>query len=469
MIKSNEGKWLAAAAAILVGAAGAVHARQEAGQPMAQPAPAAQEAQGAAEIAPEAQAVFDRVRAFYPTLSGVQVAVEIAERETKEAGEENVTTMTISAGRPNKLAARTGGQAEVGYQLVSDGRTASQYIGERFNMYSVSPAPESFDELLAMSTFGEEPDPSALATNPPAFVLSLLTERPLETLLANAGKVTYGGVEQIDGVDHHKITIVAAQGGEFPRPNMDLWVADGEQPWIGRIAPDLTPIVEMLKTLGATDAFLPYVEIRFEEWQKQEEFPEATFAFVAPEGAEKVDSLLEAMIARSQEGGEEPANALLGAPAPAFQTEMLGGGIADLAAHKGKDVVVLDFWATWCPPCVKGLPIVSKVTGKYKDRNVVFYAVNVQEDQETIREFLKNRELTSLKVALDADGSLSEKYGVSGIPQTVIIDKQGVVQAVHVGLLPDTEEQLTREIETLLKGESLVKPEGGVVDDPREP
>jgi hypothetical protein len=111
---------------------------------------------------------------------------------------------------------------------------------------------------------------------------------------------------------------------------------------------------------------------------------------------------------------------------------------------------------------VRGLPILAEVAEKYKDRGVVFYAVNVREKPETIRNFLEKREL-KIKVALDSEGEASERYGVTGIPQTVLIGKDGSVQVVHVGMA--TEKKLSEHIEALLEGKQLAEPQDDAEDD----
>jgi thiol-disulfide isomerase/thioredoxin len=159
--------------------------------------------------------------------------------------------------------------------------------------------------------------------------------------------------------------------------------------------------------------------------------------------------------------GQLEPNPLLGKEAPEFSLELLDGSKANLSENKGK-IVILDFWATWCGPCRRGLPIVASVAEKYKDKGVVFYAVNQGEATEDIKKFLKDSKLTC-PVALDTEDEVGELYGVRGIPHTVIIDKEGTVQVVHVGFSPDLKESLERDIESLLAGKKLAVPkdEGG--------
>lgn len=158
---------------------------------------------------------------------------------------------------------------------------------------------------------------------------------------------------------------------------------------------------------------------------------------------------------------KEPPHPLLGKPAPTFALNLLEGGKFNLADDLGKKIIVLDFWASWCPPCRAALPIVVSVTGQYKDKNkdypVAFYGINLREPAETVKAFLQRVGL-KFTVALDAEANAADLYKVEGIPQSVIIGKDGTVQAVHVGVSRDYESDLKSELDTLTSGKKLVSP-----------
>jgi len=151
------------------------------------------------------------------------------------------------------------------------------------------------------------------------------------------------------------------------------------------------------------------------------------------------------------EEDEEPdPEELIGEKAADLTLPMLGGGEFDLSEHVGKKVVVLDFWATWCGPCVKALPEVMKATDSLKGKGVVLVAVNQGEEAKPINKFLKRKKWEGLKVALDNEDISSDAFMVSGIPQTVIIDKKGIVRHVHVGYSPNIGKRLKKELEAIL-------------------
>ena len=143
---------------------------------------------------------------------------------------------------------------------------------------------------------------------------------------------------------------------------------------------------------------------------------------------------------------------LTGKAAPGFEASLLNGKKFNIAEQKGK-VVILDFWATWCGPCVRGLPILQEVTSSFDNKKVRFVAVNQGENKKTINQFLKSKNLTKLTVALDKTSAVGNSYMVKGIPQTVVIDQDGIVRFVHVGFSSSTGKQLEKEIKELLSKE----------------
>jgi cytochrome c biogenesis protein CcmG, thiol:disulfide interchange protein DsbE len=95
-------------------------------------------------------------------------------------------------------------------------------------------------------------------------------------------------------------------------------------------------------------------------------------------------------------------------------------------------VVVLNFWATWCPPCVEELPSLMNMQSRMKGSGVVVLAISVDVDGNAYHRFLKEHDVSLLTVR-DPDEKVSRIYGTSGWPETFIIDRQGIVRRKFVG------------------------------------
>ncbi|MEX2016114.1 MAG: TlpA disulfide reductase family protein [Candidatus Hydrogenedentales bacterium] len=146
---------------------------------------------------------------------------------------------------------------------------------------------------------------------------------------------------------------------------------------------------------------------------------------------------------------------LLGQPAPDISLRLLEGGERKLSAHEGNEVVVLDFWATWCGPCLQSMPILAAIEQEYADRGVALYAVNVGEPPALVASFLEDQGW-DITVAVDPAMQAARDYVVNGIPQTVIIDKAGRIQAVHVGVGPNYRANLEEDLDAVLAGRDLI-------------
>jgi peroxiredoxin len=142
---------------------------------------------------------------------------------------------------------------------------------------------------------------------------------------------------------------------------------------------------------------------------------------------------------------------LVGKAAPDFELELLGGEKFQLAKSKGK-VVVLDFWATWCGPCLQAMPQVDRVTRELKDQGVQLVAVNLQESPRDIKAMMERHKL-DMTVALDRDGVVAAKYAANAIPQTVIIDRDGNISRLFIGGGPHFDDQLRDALKAVLAGE----------------
>lgn len=145
-------------------------------------------------------------------------------------------------------------------------------------------------------------------------------------------------------------------------------------------------------------------------------------------------------------GGE--SSPLLNQPAKTFKLPLLAGGDFDLAQEKGK-VIVLDFWATWCGPCVKSLPDMIDQMSAFDSKKVRFIGVNQAEPKDQVKTFLETRGW-KMEVAFDANQRVGQSFGVEGIPHTVVIGPDGKVAFVKTGYEPDGAKKIAETVRKLL-------------------
>jgi peroxiredoxin len=357
---------------------------------------------------------------------------------SKEQNNNSVTKMTVRLERPNRLALIVD-EGVMGMTVVSDGKQLIQYL-PMMKRYVVKEAPADF---AGITDVGAPMSVTMLGMS--GVVIPTSGEEFFKGLTAGVTKSEYLGQEK---VGDSKTGEVLCHHCRFIQEDFDwdIWIEVGKRPVVHKVQPDLT---KQLAQAGAQleDVKLSYV-VSLTNWNVAPKFTEGDFSFTPPAGAQKVETMLEAP--------EEPPHPLLGQPAPPFTTTDVEGKPIDLKASLGKNVILLDFWATWCGPCVKAMPEVEEVAKKFKDKGLVFYAVNVGEDAATIKEFLTSAKLEPT-VAMDANNEISELYKVNGIPQTVLIGKDGKVQVVHVGYNSQLGKLMTKEIEALLAGKDLAK------------
>ncbi len=156
---------------------------------------------------------------------------------------------------------------------------------------------------------------------------------------------------------------------------------------------------------------------------------------------------LAALASLSRGGAMAPATAEARPPAPDFAAPSFAGGEIALAAFRGKPVV-LNFWASWCPPCRAEARELERVWQAYRNRGIVFLGVNIQDPEPEARAFLHAFGVTYPSVR-DVTNGIATAYAVGALPTTVFIDRDGRIAGRWVGTL--TEQQLVARVEELLR------------------
>jgi peroxiredoxin len=138
----------------------------------------------------------------------------------------------------------------------------------------------------------------------------------------------------------------------------------------------------------------------------------------------------------------------VGDRAPDFEVHADNGRTLDLDNYKGR-VLVLNFWATWCPPCVEELPSLNAMSKELEGAGVVVLGVSVDRNEAAYRQFLRNAQV-AFETARDPEGTVSSAYGTYKFPETYIIDKQGVVRQKHINSQNWMDPQMIAGIKALL-------------------
>ena len=134
--------------------------------------------------------------------------------------------------------------------------------------------------------------------------------------------------------------------------------------------------------------------------------------------------------------------------APDFQLPAIEGE-ANLARLAGK-VIYLDFWASWCDPCRHSFPWMAAMKDKYGDDGLEVVAVNLDKDRAQADKFLQNMKVNFV-VAFDESGDSAEKYDLQGMPVSYLIDRDGSIQASHLGFNDTDKDKLEAAIKVLLQ------------------
>jgi peroxiredoxin len=388
--------------------------------------------------APTAESVLRRTADYYKKIKSFAVDID---REQKMGPNSMKNSFVVVIERPNKLAIRSKGVG-FGIDVVSDGKTLSMSV-PAVKRYAESKAPAS------LSDTGGDPmlQGVLMGSLQGTMLLELSAADPYKAIMEGVKTSAYVGDEVLDGARTHHLKCTQDQF------DWELWVAAGGDPLLRRV------VVDMTKSIANTPAAAQFkgqkLELvqTFKSWKVDTALDVKTFTFEPPPGSQKAESLMGALTGGSGQASSSP---LVGKPAPDINLTVLDKGEFRLKDHREKDIVILDFWATWCGPCVQELPLLTEVAESYKRKGVAFYAINLRETPDEIKKFQDDKKL-KFTVAMDTDGAVGTAYGAEAIPMLVLVDKKGVIQSVHVGFNPSIKATLAKELDALLSGKNLAK------------
>jgi peroxiredoxin len=137
------------------------------------------------------------------------------------------------------------------------------------------------------------------------------------------------------------------------------------------------------------------------------------------------------------------------APAPQFSLGSNVGKAVNLAQYKGQ-VVMINFWASWCGPCRQEMPLLESIYKKYNKLGFTMLGVNVEPDSNAANKWLEATPVT-FPILYDTDSKVSKLYDVAGMPSTVIVDRQGKVRMTHKGYKSGDENEYIDSIRSLIR------------------
>ena len=409
-------------------------------------------------ISPEARARLDALIAAYRALPGyadqgeATLVVKVGDRELKQTRK-----ASIAFTRPNLLDVKT----EL-MRLQSDGKSISTSVTP-LKKFCVTPLPKKFAEStlrggpLGAVEFG------GLPGLPLVHVLNLVIGDDPERLIFDfTPKVLVEPDLIVDGVSYQVLRLDESDNHDW------RFLIDSKT--------GLIRFVDLVVEGDATKSSIAGGDTHVDSlrWSSGPISTEAgkpdAFAFQPTAGYTEVAKLEGAPAAKVKAA----ANPMVGKAAPNFTLDVLDGpgkfkkvSRADLL---GK-VVLIDFWATWCGPCLKELPDIQKLIEAYgkAGKEVVVVALSIdQNEQGDLKETQKlvEAKLQEMRLTLKADGAnpigmialdplgkIAERYGVQAIPYVVLIDAQGRIRAVHVGVTD--REVLASEIDAVLAGKPI--------------
>lgn len=135
--------------------------------------------------------------------------------------------------------------------------------------------------------------------------------------------------------------------------------------------------------------------------------------------------------------------------APDFSLPKMDGSKVSLSQLKGQ-VVYVDFWATWCPPCRESFPWMESMYDRYKDFGFEIVAISLDQKPDLVKNFLKSHP-ASFTILQDVDGGSAENFKVKGMPSSYLVDRKGNIRVRHAGFNDGDKAGLEAEIKKLIR------------------
>lgn len=134
--------------------------------------------------------------------------------------------------------------------------------------------------------------------------------------------------------------------------------------------------------------------------------------------------------------------------APDFVLPDLHGNVHKLSNHRGKPVLV-NLWATWCPPCIAEIPLLDEIVREYGPRGLVVLGIAGDDDAAKVQDFV-TKHAPGFKVLLDPGGTVGTLYGITGYPESFLVDRDGKLVTKFIGPVPSDSGRLAQPVASVL-------------------
>lgn len=370
---------------------------------------------------PQAQELINQVKAAYADLKSLRMDGKLS-ADINVGGQKDDRTVEFLA----QFKAPTQYRHEIKGKLLTGSTGKKMYIHEQSqNVYILFDAPAEKTGYRQLPGITGQ----VLEVQDPGLLLAV-SANSVQDLIADAKKVHIPEPT----TQPANLSILAYTAGDGREVQLTF---DPQSHLLTQAKFDLAT---MMRNRGAEQVESAVITIDYSALKANEDLDDAIFAWAPPANAREVPA---------SSGGDENGDHLVGKPAPDFDLKGLDGQSVKLSSLKGK-VVLLDFWATWCPPCVRSLPEINQLYHSKKGSGVEVFAVNVGEELPLVKKFLDSKKL-DLPVLLDTDEAAFESLGINSIPTTVIVNSEGIVHKVFVGIPPGGKAELERELDAAAK------------------
>jgi thiol-disulfide isomerase/thioredoxin len=371
---------------------------------------------GTAQPLPDAQTLYDRAQAAAKSFHSLQYSAE----------------MTMEMGVPPGPMTTT-----IGVVYLNPGKSRMEIKTGSISMLDVSDGETTWVYNSMTKQYAKIP-----AAQGPAAVMAVMgIKLPDTSYIHTSYKTTGQETIDIDG-QKYECWVVEMQISEFSfasgpndkaaPPKVTAAVMTS---WIDKkLGIDIQFTFMMKMQMGGKDVEMHQKVVK-KGLKIDQPLAEAMFTFTPPPDAKEVKELnLFGMAAKSD---------LTGKPAPAFDVKTISGETFRLATLKGKPVL-LDFWATWCGPWRRSMPVLGKISVEFKNSDLVILGVNTGEDREVVEEFLKKAPF-EYPAVLSGESGILESYKVTAYPTFILIGRDGKIVANEVGF--GGEDQLRQMID----------------------